>query len=63
MTQITPQELAQVVCPMAPQSPAISGAMSGTEGILLGAVFLVGIALGRFWQKLRVSSSRSHHWP
>lgn len=61
MTQITPQELAQVVCPIAPQGPAISGAMSGTEGILLGAVFLVGLLLGSFWQKLRVSSSRSHH--
>jgi hypothetical protein len=61
MTQITPQELAQVICPMAQQGAAVSGTMSGMGGIMLGAAFLAGLALGRFWQKLRVSSSRSHH--
>jgi hypothetical protein len=61
MTQITLQELAQVICPMAQQGAAVSGVMSGTKGIMLGAALLVGLVLGRFWQKLRVSSSRSHH--
>lgn len=61
MTQITAQELAQVVCPMTQQDAAVSGAMPTVEGIMLGAVFLAGLALGRLWQKLRVGSSRSHH--
>ena len=46
MTQITPQELAQVVCPSAQQGAVASAAVLETEGILLGAVFLAGLALG-----------------
>lgn len=42
MTQITRQELAQVVCPKAQQSGVL-----GVEGIMLGAVFIAGLALGR----------------
>jgi hypothetical protein len=61
MTQITPQELAQVVGPMAQQGAAVSGTLSAMEAIILGAVFVAGLVLGRFWQKLRASSSRPQH--
>jgi hypothetical protein len=50
MTQITPEQLAQVVCPAAQSDVAGSVVISGMEGIMLGAVFLAGLALGRFWQ-------------
>jgi hypothetical protein len=60
MTQITPQELAQVVYPIAEQGATDSGTISLMEGVMLGAALLVGLALGRFWHKLRVSSSRPH---
>ena len=53
MTQITPQELAQVVCPNAQQGAATSAAGLGTVAISLGAVFLVGLALGRLWKKFK----------
>lgn len=51
MTQITSQELAQVVCPSAQQGTVSSALAWGTEGLLLSAVFLFGIALGRTWKK------------
>ena len=51
MTQIRVKELAQVVCPSTQRSASISTAVSGTEVILLGAVFLAGLALGRYWKK------------
>jgi len=60
MTQITLQELAQVVYPRAEQDEGASWAISGVEGIILAAVFLAGLALGWVWQKLRVNGSRSH---
>lgn len=60
MTQITLQELAQVVSPRAEQDAGASRAISGVEGILLAAVFLAGLVLGWSWQKLRVSGFRSH---
>ena len=49
MTQITPQELARVVTPAAQRGDDIS--LSGTQGVMLGVVFLVGLALGKFWRK------------
>lgn len=52
MTQITPQELAQVVCPSTQQDAVFSTAL-GTEGILWGAVFVVGLVLGRTWKKFK----------
>lgn len=55
MTQITSQELAQVVCPRAQQGAGDSAVISGVEGIMLGAVFIAGLALGRFRQKPRVN--------
>ena len=48
MTQITPQELAQVVCPNAQKGAVVSASVLGTEWILLFcAVFLAGLVLGR----------------
>jgi hypothetical protein len=49
MTQITPQELALVVCPRA-QAAGVSSAPLGTDGVLFGAVFIAGLALGRAWK-------------
>jgi hypothetical protein len=60
MTQITARELAQVVCPRAQGSGAISAGMSGVEGIMLGAVFVAGLVLGRSWPKPRTSGPGSH---
>jgi hypothetical protein len=51
MTQITRQELAQIVCPKGQQGAALLGVMSGTDAIMLGAVFLAGLALGRHRSK------------
>ncbi|HET6893566.1 MAG TPA: hypothetical protein VFH31_20880 [Pyrinomonadaceae bacterium] len=59
MTQITPQELAHVVSPRAQQDGAVPGLMSGIEGLMLGVVFIVGLALGMVLHKLRGNSSRS----
>ena len=56
MTQITTQELAQVVCPSAHQSAIDSAAVLGTEAILLGAGFLVGLAVGRMRKRLNRSA-------
>ena len=43
MTQIKPAELAPFVCPKAQQSSVF-----GSDSIVLGAVLLFGLALGRF---------------
>jgi hypothetical protein len=53
MTQITPKELAQVVCPRAQLGHLLSGAISGADGVMLAAVFLAGLALGRARRALR----------
>jgi len=60
MTQITPRELAQVVCPRAQQGAVFSAGIWGVEAALLGAVFLSGIALGRYRPK-RARGRRSIH--
>src|SRR3989338_717225 len=57
MTQITLHELAEVVYPKGQQAAEISGAMWTTGGIALAAVFVAGLVLGRFWQRLLASSS------
>ena len=58
MTQIRPQELTQVVCPVCPKSQ--QGAIWGVETITLGAVLVAGLLLGRFWQNFGASRSRPH---
>ncbi len=52
MTQITTKELAAVVCPPELQSSMGSVSLSSPEIMLLGAVFAVGVAAGRFWRKI-----------
>ena len=48
MTQITRQDLAEVVCPSrASMFPSVS---SPTDGIVLGVVFVLGLVIGRFWR-------------
>jgi hypothetical protein len=49
MTQITTQELAQVVCPVADQNFSVQVLLSATDGMLAGAMLLAGIAIGHFW--------------
>ena len=56
MTQITMQELAQVVCPSAHQGAVDSAAVWGIEAILLGTGFLVGLAVGRMRKRLNTSA-------
>jgi hypothetical protein len=47
MTQITPKELAPVVCPRAQPGPTLADTIAGAEGLVFGAVFLAGVVLGR----------------
>jgi hypothetical protein len=47
MTQITPRELAQVVCPLAPKQAGISAGLYSLESAVVGAAILAGFALGR----------------
>lgn len=58
MTQITSQELAQVVCPRAEKAAVFSAGISGLESALIFAVFLSGLAAGKYWQKPRWHVSR-----
>jgi hypothetical protein len=60
MTQIKPQELAQVVGPTTHQGAVISPIIPVVETMALGIVFVAGLVLGRFWQKSRGGSSQSH---
>src|SRR5688500_18301786 len=58
MTQITSQELAQVVCPQAKKAAVFSAGVPGFEAALILAVFDSGLAVGKFWQKPRLRVSR-----
>lgn len=53
MTQITTQELANVVCPTAQESDEVSAMLLGADWVLLAAVFVAGIFLGSIWKKFR----------
>jgi hypothetical protein len=48
MTQIAPQELAQVVCPRAQHGAVFAAGIGGLEAALFGAVFFMGIVLGKY---------------
>ena len=48
MTQITPMELARVVCPGAQQGSVFPATLSPAELMLIGVVFAVALVLGRF---------------
>ncbi len=51
MTQVTPQELARVVCPPAKRAEdgAPPLALAGADGLL--AAFIVGLLVNRVWQR------------
>jgi hypothetical protein len=53
MTQIAPKELAQVVCPRGQASPGLAEIPVGADGLVLGAVFLAGLALGAARRTMR----------
>jgi hypothetical protein len=56
MTQVTLQELARIVSPGRQPSLGDSTAIWGAGAIVLGAVFLAGLMLGKFWQGSRPAS-------
>jgi hypothetical protein len=51
MTQITPQELAGVVCPQAQKTTVYFAGISALEAALVFAVFLSGLGAGKLWSK------------
>jgi hypothetical protein len=51
MTQITSQELAQVVCPQAQKTAMFAAGISGLESALFVVVFLVGLGVGKFRER------------
>lgn len=53
MTQIRVEEIAAVLQAESARRNAGSNDISTIEGIAVGAVFLAGVALGRFWPKAR----------
>ncbi|HEU4345977.1 MAG TPA: hypothetical protein VFU31_30870 [Candidatus Binatia bacterium] len=54
MTQVTPQELAQVVCPQARKATVFSAGVSALEAALIFAVFFSGLGMGKLWPRRRV---------
>lgn len=56
MTQITTQELAQVIAPHSQQATQKSTEISTMEAVAVLAVFVAGIALGRYWPRARMGS-------
>ena len=53
MTQITLQEMANIVCPFT-QASMLPSMDSASEGITLGLFLILGIVIGRFWQPKKV---------
>jgi hypothetical protein len=58
MTQITTQELANVVCPQARKAALFPGGDATLVAALLVAVFLSGVGLGRFWRNKKPVRAR-----
>jgi hypothetical protein len=50
MTQISSQELANIVCPQARKAAAFSAGVSALEAALIIAVFLSGLGVGKLWR-------------
>ena len=50
MTQISSQELANVVCPQARKAAVFSAGFSALEAALVFAVFLSGLGVGKLWR-------------
>ena len=53
MTQITEQELARVVWPGESKTARETGGLPPFMGVGLGAAFLAGLWMGRFWRARR----------
>ena len=51
MTQVSTRELARVVCPRDQKPAGETIHPSITGGLLIGAVFAIGLAAGAFWRK------------
>lgn len=60
MTQITPQELAQVVCPSAQQGADVLDVVLGTEGIFVGCNFSRRPCTGEDMEKVQIGASQSN---
>lgn len=56
MTQITPQEIAGVVCHDYKQSSIFPTSLSGSELIVMVVLFLLGAIIGLFWRKFKIGS-------
>jgi hypothetical protein len=57
MTQVTAQELAQVVCPQARKTAVFSAGISALEAALIIAVFVSGVGVGKLRPKWRLHQS------
>ncbi len=57
MTQLTTQELAKVVCPLAQKATVFPAGISALEAALIFAVFISGIGMGKLWRKRPIDQS------
>lgn len=57
MTQIKPAELTNALQIALPPEAAASKDISAMEAFAVGAVFIAGIALGRWWPRVRADRS------
>jgi hypothetical protein len=60
MTQTTPEELAQVVCPPGKAAEASLASVSSFDSILMGATFLVGFVIGGLGRRGMTRTQRGH---
>jgi len=56
MTQITPEEIASIVCPDYKQSSMIPTTLLSSEVILTVVFFTMGLVIGIFWRKFKMRS-------
>ena len=56
MTQITPQEIAGVVCPDYKESSIFPALFPGSEVIQMAVLFVLGLAIGLLFRKFKMGS-------